>query len=774
MCLPKTDADLAGRKPPATLLLLAICWLSCTASLSPAWSADDISGEPDPADINIPTDPPSAESDTAGAQLSKVTVVANRSPRQITELTGTVSVITSEELERDLSSDLKTLVRYTPGVDINDQGSRFGLGGFIIRGIGGNRVLTEIDGVPVSDAFAIGSFSNASRDFIDIDLLKQVEIVRGAASSLFGSDAIGGVVSFITKDPLDVLAGQTYSADAKGAYFSANDQHALRVTGAAKWNDWSALVSVSRRNSDELETNAEQAADPFSERSYSLLAKLVYDWNDNPLRLTLDGLESDSMTDVRSLLGIQDFSAGFGFPFLIDTTLVQADDRLERQRVSLEQDLTSNGGWLAGGQWRLFYQHTETRQNTTERRSTIVFGEPDPQQRTRVFDFAQHSWGAELYLQSHFATGPVQHRLVYGFEVEQVDTSQLRDGTALSLLTGDISNVVGPDTFPVRDFPDSDTLSAGWFIQDEIELLDKRLLLVPGLRLDYYDLDSDPDDIFIADNPGIESVDLNEFSVSPKLGLIWQLGGGLDLVAQYARGFRAPPFNDVNIGFTNFQFGYTALPNPDLRPETSDSFELGLRGAWRAINFQLTGFYNRYDDFIESLSLVDVRTDGILQFQSVNLQSAEIFGAELAMQWRLDDWLPGLSWRTSAAWSEGNDRSADVPLNSVNPGQLVSGLIWQSIDGRYGVNLNGTYTRAQNRLNDPDENLARSDEFVTLDVTGWAQLTDFARLNLGIFNITDSNYVEWPDVQGRLVDDPLLQRLGRPGINFSAALRITF
>lgn len=725
----------------------------------------------EPNDVGITEQP---QSENNNARLEKVTVVANRSPRQITELTGTVSVIDSEEIARDLSSDLKTLVRYTPGVDVDNQGSRFGLGGFIIRGIGGNRVLTEVDGVPVSDAFAIGSFSNASRDFVDVDLLKQVEIVRGAASSLFGSDAIGGVISFVTKDPVDVLAGESVSAGFKAAYFSADQQHAARVTGAAQWDDWSALVSLSRRSGEELETNAELDADPFENRSYSLLAKLVYDFGGNPLRVTLDGLESDSRTDVQSLLGIQDFSAVFGFPFLLDTSLLQADDQRDRQRISLEQDLASNNHWLSGGQWRLFYQNSDTVQRTTELRSTIVFGEPSPQQRMRVFDFEQQSLGAELYLQSHFSTADIEHRLVYGFELEHVETDQLRDGTSLDLLTGDVSNVVGPDAFPVRDFPQSETLSIGWFIQDEIELFNKRLMLVPGLRFDYYDLESNPDDIFIADNPGIEPVNLNEFSISPKLGLIWQLGGGLDLVAQYARGFRAPPFNDVNIGFTNFQFGYTALPNPDLEPETSDSFELGLRGSWQDFSFHVTGFYNLYEDFIESLSLIGVRDDGILQFQSINLQSAEIFGAEFAFLWRLGDWIPGLNWRTAASWSEGNDRGTDVPLNSVSPGQLVTGLLWSSQDEHYGLNLNGTYTRPQNRLNDPNENLARSDEFVTIDITGWAQLNDFTRLNIGVFNLTDSNYVEWADIQGRTQNDSVLQRLGRPGINFSAALNFTF
>ena len=95
--------------------------------------------------------------------------------------------------------------------------------------------------------------------------------------------------------------------------------------------------------------------------------------------------------------------------------------------------------------------------------------------------------------------------------------------------------------------------------------------------------------------------DLSETSVSPKLGAVWHFSEDWSLFGGYQHGFRAPPYNDVNLGFTNLQFGYTAIPNPDLKPETSDGVELGLRFSSDAVYAEVSGYYNRYDDFIESL-----------------------------------------------------------------------------------------------------------------------------------------------------------------------------
>src|SRR5690606_28450139 len=114
----------------------------------------------------------------------------------------------------------------------------------------------------------------------------------------------------------------------------------------------------------------------------------------------------------------------------------------------------------------------------------------------------------------------------------------------------------------------------------------------------------------------------------------------------YAAGFRAPPYSDVNIGFTNVMFGYTAIANPDLRPETSDGFEAGVRYAGDAVHVALTGYHNRYKDFIESFRFVGVDDRGLMVFQSQNVSEARIQGAELKAGVDL-----GVLWPAWEGWS---------------------------------------------------------------------------------------------------------------------------
>ena len=137
----------------------------------------------------------------AATDFDRVVVTATRTERAIGDVPNTVDVVTRERMDDLLVRDLKDLFRYEPGITVTDSFGRFGIGDIRIRGLGGNRVRIQTDGIVVSDAFSIGSFSNANRNFVDLDTLKRVEVVRGPTSSLYGSDALGGTVSFITKDP---------------------------------------------------------------------------------------------------------------------------------------------------------------------------------------------------------------------------------------------------------------------------------------------------------------------------------------------------------------------------------------------------------------------------------------------------------------------------------------------------------------------------------------------------------------------------------------------
>jgi len=184
----------------------------------------------------------------ADAGIEVITVEASKIPTPAADIASRVTVIDERRIERELAQNIGDLVRYEPGVEVADQGSRFGLSGFSIRGIGGNRVQIEVDGVPTSDAFSIGSFSNASRDFVDVANLKQVEIIRGPSSALFGSDALGGVVSFVTKGPADYLRGRDSYYDVSGGFNSVDDSTVAGGTFAWRIGEVGAMLRATRRD----------------------------------------------------------------------------------------------------------------------------------------------------------------------------------------------------------------------------------------------------------------------------------------------------------------------------------------------------------------------------------------------------------------------------------------------------------------------------------------------------------------------------------------------
>src|SRR5690606_14633108 len=163
------------------------------------------------------------------------------------------------------------------------------------------------------------------------------------------------------------------------------------------------------------------------------------------------------------------------------------------------------------------------------------------------FNFDQRLIGLQLNLRKEFQTGSVRHALAYGLDVSRSETRQKRDGRVYNLDTGTVTNMMLPDVFPVRDFPVSKTTNAALYLQDEISFADDTFRLVPAVRVDRYQLRPEMDPIFADDNPGVALADLDKTSVSPKLGAVWRFAPDWSLFGGYARGFRSPPYGDVNI-----------------------------------------------------------------------------------------------------------------------------------------------------------------------------------------------------------------------------------
>jgi hemoglobin/transferrin/lactoferrin receptor protein len=715
------------------------------------------------------------------ADLGTMTVTASKSERPVAEIAATVTVIDDEEIARTLTESIRDMVRYIPGVTVPFQGQRFGLAGFNIRGLGGNRVQVAVDGVRIPDGFAIGDYSNASRNFIDTDSLKQVEILRGPASSLFGSSALAGVVALTTRDPADWLSetGKDVTVRTRAGYYSADEGWVASGTLAARGERLSGAIQWVERSGNELDNAGEiggtgptrSKPNPHEYDGRNILAKLLLDeGTDNQWRLTLEHNETDSETEVLNLVRTQDYSSVYGFPYIVETTSLSGDDGTRRRRVSIDYQ-AREPGWADHFSWQVYYQDALTEQETFENRNTIVYGQPAPVYRFRRAEFEQEIVGTEATARWVFNTGQVEHDLVGGFEVFETRTEQRRDGFERDLADGSTNTTVGPDDFPVRDFPNSTTLEAGLYLEDRIAF-GERFKLIPGVRVDYYDLDPELDPIFVGDNPGFDPVDIEETSVTPRLGAIYTLTDQFDIFAQYARGFRSPPYNDVNVGFTNLQFGYTAIPNPDLEPEESRGWELGLRGHGGWGHFSLAAYRNDYDDFIESFVSLGVDPEtGLLVFQSQNLTDVRIEGIEAAATLNLGSLTPALDdfqLRSSASWSDGENLSSDVPLNSIEPLTGVVGLRWLPTGLPLDIELVATAVAGKDDVADPADFQAPG--YVTLDLLAGWQITGASHLRLGLFNLTDREYWSWSTVRGRSATDPGLDRYTQPGFNAGISL----
>lgn len=724
---------------------------------------------------SAPSGPVDAKEDKAAIDFDPVVVTATRTERAESDVPNSVDVIDRERMDDTLVRDLRDLVRYEPGVSVTSSVGRFGLGDIRIRGLGGNRVRIQTDGIAVSDAFAIGSFSNANRNFVDMDTLKRVEIVRGPSSSLYGSDALGGVVSFVTKDPSDYLdAG-------KDAYFgfklgAEGDWSGLSAgaTTAFGGERWSGLVTVSHRQGQETKNQGENDAqgstrttpNPQDRDGRSVLSKLVYAPSANQrFKLTVEGNEDSTDTDVLSSLGFQSLTRATNLS-------VTGDDHQTRARVSLshEVDVLDNG-FADRLDWQVYRQDTETTQDTREVRRTAAGVR---EQRDRSFNFDQRQYGVQANFFKSLNAGSVQHDLAYGLDVSRTQTQQKRDGLVTNLATGRTTKSMLPDVFPVRDFPISRTTNAALYLQDEMSFADGAFRLVPGVRVDHYDLKPEVDNIFAEDNPGVAVTDLTDTSVSPKLGAVWHFAERWSLFGGYSHGFRAPPYNDVNIGFTNLLFGYTAIANPDLKPETSNGYEAGVRFVGDAAYASLSGYNNRYKDFIESFRFIGFNAEGLQVFQSQNIADARIYGAELKAGidfGRVSDRFAGWSLRGSAAWARGRDETDDTPLQSVDPLTAAVGLAYDR--DVWGAELAGRFAQ---RKKDLDQlGLVATPGYGVIDLLAHWNFAPGAKFNVGVFNLADRKYWEGGDLPDGIASaGPTLDRYTAPGRNLSMSVSVSW
>jgi len=688
--------------------------------------------------------------------LDPIVVVGTRHPEEAWDVAGSVTVLDDEFARAHLAFDLRDLVRYTPGISFDGGGTRFGGAGFRIRGVDGNRVLTLVDGIPVAERFKVGSYADSGRDYAELGLIRQVEVLRGPASSLYGSKALGGVIAMETVGPAELLDGGGWL---QTGYSGDRDRYGAALADA--WGDADAnlLLAATQREGHELDAAGATLLDPQDWRRQSVLAKSAYDTRAGTLRAVMDYGRERRETDLRAILGTGRFA---------NTTSLATLDEQDAWRLGAELERGSSDGT------RTVYRAYATRASLAQDSDEFRENADPPVRQQRRFEFSQRNAGVGVDARLPFDLAGRSQVLGYGAEGVFGRLAETRDALQTNLDDGSQTTTLLGETFPRRDFPVTETLELGAYVNGELRPFAGALTVLPGLRYDWFRLDSVSDRRFEDGSPNVALTDLDSDAVTPRLGLLYPFTPAVRGFAQYARGFRAPPAYDVNLGIDIVAVNARALPNPDLRPERSDAAELGLRYRGDGAAAELSLFETRYRDFILSNAFVGTDPDtGTRLFQSRNVERALIRGLEL--RWRQDLAAPGASrWvaEIAGAWLRGENRDSGEPLPTVDPARLVLALDRET--AATALRVRWTAAAAQTQVDETAGARYEAPAWQALDLLGEYRPWRRVALRAGVFNVLDRRYWEWGDVYGRAPDDPLLPLLARAGRYGSLGVQIGF
>ncbi len=706
------------------------------------------------------------------ARLEEVIVYATRLPRTIDEIAGTVSLLTADDIERELAEDLDDLIRFQPGISISTA-SRGGNEGFSIRGIGGNRVLTVLDGVRSNDIYDAGPASYG-RDSIDTDNIKTVELIRGPASVLYGADAIGGAVIVTSKEPGDYLQGGRAAFNFRASAADADEQYRGGFTGAFQLGEVGLLAQYTHREFAEQEVNGPGSLNPQDGDSDSLLLQFFWDVARNQrLRFSMDNFVEETATRLDSEIS-RTVSDSRGL------------DETERLRFGMRYEWQAGFAMFDDLELDLNRQTTDASQYTEQTRTSYSFINPrDPRTyrgttalRRSKLDFNQETAALNLNLRKTVTTDSVTHSLAYGANLEETDTERPRDRCEEALDSGRTNCRISeypfapPEVFPNKTIPDTATRRSGLYLQDEIVFGDSGLSLIPGARYDRYEMKALPDPSL--DGTGqvsgygfpVESID--EGAVSLSLGILYDINEVWSVFGQYAEGYRPPNFAEANQSFVNLGFQYATVPNPDLSAENSEGLEVGFRASLDNAFLSIAAYDNRYTDFIES-AFAGVRGP-ISLFQNRNIGKVEIRGVEFNAQIFLNE-----RWqaRTALAYARGDNLSESTPLDSVDPLTAVAGFRYDAASGRWGGEVLLTAVGTKDRVSIPEHATAGS--YNVVDLVGNYNFSESTRLRFGVFNVLDESYARWINISSLNADSTsAIANAHQPGTNFRMSLHVDF
>ncbi len=687
---------------------------------------------------------PAAPDTTRPVMFLKETLVTGaRMPRVYYESPQALSFVSRTQLREQAPGALGDVLGTLPGVD-NSKDSPWEQRP-VLRGLAGQRVLVLMDGTPMNSVRGNGPHPS----LVDPAQVERIEVVRGPSSVAYGSDALGGVINIITREALPG-AGRSLSGSATLGGSTVDQQRTGYLELIPRIGKFSAFLSSGARKAENFEAPSGKVANSQFD-DYNALSNLRYQFTE---RTALKGGWQVYRGRDIGIPGLDIRVPGeidaYSFPFY------------ERNFAHLTLDHGYRSSWLAGTRARVYWQreHRDFFSVNEVARAQFyndpylglnpVFN-PAPgaaqgivQRQDRYFDL--RTWGGQLQLTSIKTKWT---RFTAGLDAARDQTG----GDNLRLRNWHYTSIGGADsagatsTRRTASLPRGRFANYGGYLQSEW-YVQPQWTLSAGGRYTHYRYRTDFGLNAPAAGPSpvayFQPKSVDDDAASGSLGLVYTPIRDLHLTANLANGYREP--NAQDLFFNGPGSVGTVLGNPDLKPERSVSYDLGLR--WGPGPFAISGnaFYTTFDDLINALPVAAGT------YQYTNIATATTWGGELEGEWRF---LPRWTARSSMSGTVGDITSREairkiygididrVPLELVPPFRGSAALRWSEARDRFWVEGSARGSWRTNRLPPPIPGVGQlssfKSEWLAGDVFAGARL-GAQRLLLGVRNVADRRY----------------------------------
>ena len=705
--------------------------------------------------------------------LNEVVVSASHWKQETREVPLKVTSINPENIQLQNPQTAADLLTVSGEVFV--QKSQLGGGSPMIRGFATNRVLIAVDGVRMNTAiFRSGNVHNVIS--LDPFSIQNTEIIFGPGSVIYGSDAIGGVMSFYTAKPIFSTNNNLYArGNSTARASSANNERTVHVDVNLGRKKFASLSSISYSDFDDLRIGSNGPNEylrTFEVTQYQNEDSVVS--NSNPEVLTPTRFNQLNLMQKLRYVPNENWDINFGFHYSESSDL----DRFDRLTLTDDNGDPRYADWYYGPQiWqmnnlnilkksngKIFDQASLTlsQQYFRESRHTRRFQSNQKVSREENVDVFTLNLDLEKNINA-------SNRLFYGGEVVLNDISSF----------GFNENIETNSTSPTSTrYPDgSDWNSFSGYISHRLKVSEK-INIQSGLRYSHFFLDATFDQTYYP--VSFNDISINEGAFTGSLGMVYTFDKNLQVNANLSTGYRAPNIDDAAKVFDS-EPGSVVVPNSNLKPEYAYNADLGFTKVFSDIvKINLTGYYTILKDALIRRDFMingqdSIQYDGKLsRVQAIqNTAQARVYGIQAGLKLELPS---GLRLSSQINIQEGEEEQEDgtfAALRHAAPtfGETHVSYIYDKLEIDVYAEYNGELSnselapseKSKEYLYAKDENdNPYSPRWYTLNLNSAYQVNSTVKVSAGIDNITDQRY------------RPYSSGIAAPGRNFFVAVRANF